>query len=297
MTTDSSQPKRQNALVLPWGWLSLGLTTVTIAALGTLAVVAKKQGADTLSTIALALAILSFAAQLIVALAQAYNGTLQVSQAGQVNADTRSSLAEIRATSQALLSNQREQFSEVLRAALKVAVPAAVQDVETAQAGGGDEGINGESAHESSQDLEDRLIVRLNEALSQAGTPSNTLLAVDRSPTRLYGRITTYPDEDRGRELLAILKALTPQEAAIFGRLATRVMERAQRGEPARLAVKTSGLKEAMKKLQERGLIRLRERPIEDDSMRHYWLDLTDLGVGLASLILGRGREPEWLLS
>src|SRR5262245_48417207 len=108
MTTAPAPDKpERKGFVVPWGGLSLSLSVLALALLGTLAVVVKKESADVLSTIALALAIVSFSAQLIIALAQAYNGILQVSQADRVNADTRSSLTEIRTINSALLANQR----------------------------------------------------------------------------------------------------------------------------------------------------------------------------------------------
>jgi hypothetical protein len=52
---------RKPGLTIPWAWLSVGLFMLAISAIGTLAVITKRTNADTLSTIALALAVLAFA--------------------------------------------------------------------------------------------------------------------------------------------------------------------------------------------------------------------------------------------
>jgi hypothetical protein len=294
MTADPSKEQRQGGLIVPWGWLSLGLTIVSIAALGTLAVIAKKQGADSLSTIALALAILSFAAQLIVALAQAYNGTLQVSQAGRVNADTRSSLAEIRATSEALLSNQREQFSEVLHAALKIAVPAAVQDVEISEDSESHiKDTDSGTAEDAVKNLEERLMVRLEEALRPSRTAISSPAPERHRPSPLYDKITTFPDERRGRELVAILNQLKPQEAGLFARFAADMLNRARQGGSPALITRVT--KDSMRKLEELGFIKIRKMTAPAGLPERDRLTLTDLGAEVASLILGNGPEPDWL--
>jgi hypothetical protein len=296
MTTEPHPGAPRAGLNLAWGWLSIGLAIVAISALGALAVVAEKDSADILSTVALALAILSFSAQLIVALAQSYNGSQQIAQADQVNAATRASLAEIRATSNALLSNQREQFSEVLKAALHSAVPAAVKDVEATAGKDDDAEFGGNGPDSTSQELEDRLIARLNEALSRPSVPSPPAVELRRSPTPLYRRIRSYPTEPRGRELLEILEQFTPEEALVFGRWATRLMERNEQGF-SRVAMVARGAETgAINNLVEKGLFtRTARSGSSEPGVTRSWLEMTDLGAELASLLLGEGETPAWL--
>ena len=290
MSGMNAPAEERSGLTLPWGWLTLVLGIITITALGTLAVIAKKQGADTLSTIALALAILSFSAQLIITLAQAYNGTMQIAQADRVNADTRASLAEIRATSNALLSTQREQFSEVLRAALKSAVPAAVEDVASP------DGIEDDDRDKATKDLEERLLVRVNEALA---APSYTAPITEAPPKRelppIVTKLNNYPDEKRGRELLEILNSLPPRSAAYLGRNATLIRDRAVRGLPPNIIVRgTTG--KGHQSLIDQGLIDLIEiPPNKETGEQRYRLELTDLGTEVASLLVGTERTPTWL--
>lgn len=126
---------RSSGFKIPWNTLAVGLGTITAASLGTLVVVASVQNVDALSTVALALAVLAFAAQLVVSLAQASAGAQQIAQAERINAATQSALADLRATSQSQLVNQKEIFSQVLRAAL----PEVAQEIsEDAVSSGGD---------------------------------------------------------------------------------------------------------------------------------------------------------------
>lgn len=293
MDSDSLDRQTPQGLVLPWGWLSLALTIVTISALGTLAVVAKREGADTLSTIALALAVLSFSAQLIVSLAQAFNGTQQVAQADRVNADTRASLAAIRATSDALLVNQREQFSEVLHAALKIAVPAAVQDVEEAGTGGAAGDAEVQITEDAIKNLEERLSVRITEALRHVRTQSIPSSGV-RNTGQAKIRMLSYPSETRGLELLDMLNKLSPQEIAVLNKWITRTLGIVNRRNTDSIPgiVQRGQIASDEKKLQELGLIDIVHRGSNEHSIR-----LTSLGIEMASLILQPGVKPSWLES
>lgn len=300
-TSAPPEGSSQKGLVVPWGWLSLCLLVLSITAVGTLAVVVKRESADTLSTIALALAVLSFSAQLIIALAQAHNGTMQVSQADRVNADTRSSLAEIRATSNALLATQREQFGKVLQAALNSAVPAAVEDVIPKE---DDQEVDQDEVDRTSKDLEERLFVRLNEALSPQKTTSQVgdwmaSIITKPEPSPLYQRITTFPDKERGLELKKILNTLSPREAALFARNATAIRDQAARGavNPSTITQRNRETpRGATDHLIDLGLVSATDvRPSSSGNPRRR-IQLTDLGVEVASLFLAKGPTPSWLL-
>ena len=286
MTNEPTE--RRDGLVIPWGWASLILAIVAISALGTLAVIAKKQSADSLSTIALALAVLSFAAQLIITLAQGYNSVLQVAQADRVNVDTRASLVEIRATANSLLVNQRDQFSEVLRAALKSAIPAAVEDVAEID---DEDGVAAD--RDSNRQLEERLYYRLNQQLYNPRKPSVDQFAISE-PSPLYDQLRTYPtSEARGRELAAILNDMSPSESAIFGRNSSLIRSRAEQGkDPWVTLTDTHGINT---KLQERGLVTLEKIGKNSEGKDRFRLKLTDLGIELASLFLGSPPSPDWL--
>jgi len=76
--------------------LTVILGVISLASLGTLAVITSVKNVDELSTVALALAVVSFAAQLIVTLAQGQTSA-------QVNRETMAALTEMRATTNSLL--------------------------------------------------------------------------------------------------------------------------------------------------------------------------------------------------
>jgi hypothetical protein len=302
-TVPAPQQAGEKGFRVPWVGLTIALTILTITALGTLAVVVKKEATDTLSTIALALAILSFSAQLIIVLAQAYNGLLQTSQADRVNADTIASLAEIRATSNALLSTQTEQFGTVLHAALKIAIPAAVEDVTPVE--------NGEDSDDmiidkAARNLEERLFIRLNEALAEGSSPSSFIKNSPSSvsvrdssgPSPLYERLRTYPDEDHGKELLKLLDSLPGRDATAFGRIATHIFDRAREGGPSWVTFLYDPERlSSTDRLVAKDLIVAPETSRNKEGIRRRRISLTDRGVEVASLFLGQGNTPEWLKS
>ncbi|MFI6760598.1 hypothetical protein ACIBF5_15830 [Micromonospora sp. NPDC050417] len=164
--SSSSDPALAN-LTVHWKWVSLTLAIIALTAIGVLSVIVGTNDVDTLSTIALALAVLAFAAQLIVSLAQGMAGAQQLAQAERVNADTQAALAALRATSDAMLATQREHFGQVLQAALNRAVPAAVNDLAANKAG-----RVGEKATEQTEELQEAILARLDEYFARRfGSP------------------------------------------------------------------------------------------------------------------------------
>jgi hypothetical protein len=119
-----------------WTWLTTVLSVVTVASLTTLVVVVSIKNVDLLSTVALALAVLAFAAQLIVSLAQAHAATSQLTQSERINSETQSTLTDIRSSGQALLTNQTELVQRLLQAVLPRATEDAVRETVT-------EGVDG----------------------------------------------------------------------------------------------------------------------------------------------------------
>lgn len=90
-----------------WGILTVCLSIFSVACLGSLVVVATVKNADALSTVALALAVISFAAQLIVPLVQGHS-------TAQLNAETQAALTGIRTAADSLLTKQSGQFETML---------------------------------------------------------------------------------------------------------------------------------------------------------------------------------------
>ncbi len=151
-------PFQTGYIAIRWSWISITLSVVTIGSLATLVVVVSVQNVDTLSTVALALAVLAFAAQLIVSLAQGISGAQQLAQAERINAGTQSALSSLRSATDALLSTQKEQFNQVLSFALSRAVPQAIHELS--------ETDSSEAPVQDQQALGDAIIQRVEELIA-----------------------------------------------------------------------------------------------------------------------------------
>lgn len=283
--------QRQGGLLLPWGWLSLVLGIIALASLGTLAVVADRKDADTLSTVALALAVLAFTAQLIVSLAQGYSGSQQVAETQRVNLQAQSALTGIRATSDALLANQRDIVGQLLGAALGAATPgpgldAQVEDPES------DLSVD-EMTRE--QELERRLIERLTATLPGLHLTPRPEPTPHPTYALLMGEV-----EEADRPYIERFQQLSPWEVSAFVRRASSFRNVARigrsgsyirRASPHEIAPLTSSL-------VNKGYYRVREDLANDDRPfeTHYFMELTDAGLRVARAVLGtHARRPKWL--
>ena len=85
-----------------------------LACAGTLAVVASNKNVDSLSTIALALAIIAFIAQLIVYIAQSAATTQQMGRAERLHTETRALLQGIDRTAQSIQGSLNDQYGRVI---------------------------------------------------------------------------------------------------------------------------------------------------------------------------------------
>jgi hypothetical protein len=281
------------SFAVPWNWLSGALAILTIGAVTALSIVATVQEVDGLSTVALAVAVVALIAQLVIALAQAISGAQQTAQAERVNADTQSGLASIRAASDALLTTQREQFSEVLRAALARAVPEAVDDAlsEEESASGG---VDVDQSRLEEAVLQ-RLTAELNIARGPATQAAPTMSAPQ--PTAAARVMTTYPTEERGRDLAAIVDQLGPWEGLLFARYARSAIDRAERGRRHGAWLRPhpdGGRSPSTQRLLDAGLI-LIERRERLPGVEGEWMELTPLGLEVAGLVYGQGHSPSWL--
>ena len=100
------KPKPRTGLVVSWQVLAVVLVLVTVASLTSLSIVATIKNVDALSTVALALAVLAFGAQLVGSIVQGQASTQQMLQSERLNAETRSLLSEVRVTSQEIRATQ-----------------------------------------------------------------------------------------------------------------------------------------------------------------------------------------------
>jgi hypothetical protein len=286
----ASDPDNASArLSVAWSRVAIGLAVIATASLAALVIVATIQHADALSTVALALAVVSFAAQLIISLAQGQAGARQLIDVERVNADTRVALSELKATSDALVETQKGQYSEVLAIALRTAVPAAIQDVSD------DQDPNAVNPEFPYAELEAQLIQRIGTELAAASRP--TLLQRQLSPVIV--KMTRFPSEARGLDLFQILDALSPLSVVSFSRRAGRALSRLREGGTlghwTRLGA-SQNLSTSTTEQLEAGLITVDAAKAGQtrDGMR--WIELTPLGIELAALVLSSGRRPDWLV-
>ncbi|WP_184233666.1 hypothetical protein [Conyzicola lurida] len=299
----SSSEKRlgKPGLTIGWPALSLGLGILATGSLGTLAVVATISEVDALSTVALALAILAFAAQIVVSLSQAQGQAHQQTEIGRVNAETRGLLAQITAQSDSLLANQREQFTKVLDAALgSDLIRNAVTEVATAD---GDDAENpmtpGENDSAPSIDV-DALSENLQKTLKTAFenvSASRTAQRSAGSPPRipdsdrfsdLLDSVKSLPDADHdGKRAFEVFKSLSPLELSTLSSRAYSDLDKARRGrQPEGVLRNVTNLTPATQRLVDLGLIEFTERtrPAETWTRR-----ITPLGWKVVRFLLGRG--------
>jgi hypothetical protein len=97
-----------------WSSMAFSAGAIAIASTSSLAIIATLNRADALSTIALALAILSFIIQIGLFIAQSWTTGQQVLHSEEVNSDTRSVLAELRENARGTNQLISEQFEQVL---------------------------------------------------------------------------------------------------------------------------------------------------------------------------------------
>ncbi len=298
---DSSHPTapKRDGLTIPWSGLSTTLGVITLTAVGTLAVVTTVKEVDTLSTIALALAVLSFAAQLIVTL-------IQAQQASRLSAETQAALTEVRATTSSLLTNQRDQFNTVLKAALQLAIPAAVDDVQ--QASDSDTSEDAEDRESRAVELETAIKSRLDEALTQFGrellTKPPSQIVVRRSTplkTRIADqdewndRLATFPEREEGQPVAEILKALPPRSIAALGRLTGQADRSSLPNRAVRYRKRPGKSSGAIDSLADAGLVKVIPLEVETDGTERITAELTPKGITAARILRATGDRPDWV--
>ncbi|MFF0942704.1 hypothetical protein ACFYE2_00540 [Kocuria sp. CPCC 205300] len=245
---------------------------------------------DILSTVALALAVLSFTAQLIITMAQS-------NQTSQVNADTKSALAEMRATTSSLLTNQRNQFDKVLHAALSTAIPAAMQDLENENT---DPEIDDINLGQLGQQLEARILSKFQDALPPSHTAAvpqgePARLTSDRSDERdpeLPGLLYSYPPEEEGRAVHEVMKSMDAREIAMLSKVATQLHRSRRVDRTVRFTHSKSGPNPDLQRLIEMGFLNVVEE--HTDPPRRV-LQVTPTGITAIRILGGKGPRPEWL--
>jgi len=299
----------KNALRLPWPVVTLTLASITIAAVGVLIFVVAVNGADVLATVALALAILSFTAQLIFTAAQAYSANEQYRQMNRLYEESRSVLKKIRTQSDALLTNQRDQFNKVLDHVLS---PSAIQNAVGAvdpgeereadstektepDANGAGEQV-GPSAEDMSRRVEEisrRLKAEAQRALS--ADPSSATSSSGALPMPDNRTMQEFPSEDEVARVAPDWAKLSTEAKDVIRRQATMILSNPR----APIRFKTLVIKpidevpESWKELAQAGFIELvpGRRQGKDTTYRH----LLPRATTAIRFFTGNGPVPPYL--
>jgi hypothetical protein len=287
-----------------WGVLSTIFGVITLTSLGALVVVTSVKDVDTLSVVALSLAVLSFVAQLIVTMAQAQ-------QSSQVSSETMGALAEMRATTTSLLTNQREQFDAVLKFAFQQAIPAVAQDIARSEAAESGTDAQSEETGERASEVAKVLQTSLEEVLSNwqpatsrslftsrfSGPPPSTSSVSERGRARREWRdlISNFPTREEGEPAVQVLRGLKPRTLARFGSLTDDIGDRGRPDQSVSYprAVDQTAPSKSMRQLIDAGLVEEVSAPPPGETGPAVYR-MTPRGVIAARLIRGQGEPPDW---
>jgi hypothetical protein len=281
------KPKPRTGLVVSWQVLAVVLVLVTVASLTSLSIVATIKDVDALSTVALALAVLAFGAQLVGSIVQGQTSTQQMLQSERLNAETRSLLSEVRVTSQEIRATQSGLVDRLMGHVLQ-AIPEAVEEVAATQAEG-DPGALGEALV---QDLSQRLQEEVGRAFT-APLPHGLTSGVTSDDQRAIELLTSFPDEADGQRGLAVLAELSPAAKAALRDWGRFELSRRRAG----LAFgRRVDLEEdpSLGELLQHGLLERVDGAVALEGDEQH-LVLSELGRGIARLLLARGERPGWL--
>lgn len=241
---------------LPWRSAALGCLVIAASCAATLAVVASVKNADILATVALALAVLAFAAQLVIAIAQGQSANQQLLQSERVNTETQRLLSEIRSGNNELTLTVRQQFDFVLRHALGSAVPRAIKEA----------GLD---------TLQPNEIHRLKNALGASfAVPGLGYSVAPSSASEALNYLQTIPTETEVGNAPEIVLSLTPMEVIALQKIAQSEVRQLRLGAPVGVRVGQSAV--GSMALMKRGLIA--EIPSPDSNDNHTWVRLTQGG-------------------
>lgn len=148
-------------MTLSWKRVATVASVVAVALAGTLAIVARRYNADALATTALAVALMSFAAQLMISLNQFAAAARQQEESARIAAETKAALAGLQTLSGELSKAMQGQIDRLLDYAL--------QDIQQ----------TAETPEES--DAADKLAERVREERVDRGP---LLPAIARAPSR-----------------------------------------------------------------------------------------------------------------
>lgn len=275
---DSALTMSDPQLRIAWKHVALGATLTAVSSLAALAVSVSITDADTLSTVALALAILAFVIQIMMFIAQSWVSDQQASQTHAINAETMSALAELRTRAAGTQDILAKQADTAMRYAFERQV------VESRKLG-----LSTEKMAQSI-DLGDEGIT--SEGYEEATEPSE-------EDVEIMSRLWEYPDEQSGVPMLPLFVDLSPIAGSTLKFLGEDELDSRRIGVRPGVRVKAED-SPGVVELMDRGLIEWvsgdevrhkMARPREDDR----FIRLTPTGREVARFLTAAGRVPEYL--
>lgn len=175
-----------DVLVVPWRKLAIGLGLVVVATLTALVVVVTVRDVEVLSTVALALAVLAFGAQLVTSLIQGQAAGDQQAQAERINTETRALLASIDASTTGLRGTVERQFDSLLTHVVNNAVP---------------EALSSTPPGSSAEEIKEAIVSSLRSEIRGYVTPTSRSRGVDVPLNLRPGDVVEHATFGRGRVL------------------------------------------------------------------------------------------------
>jgi len=267
--TSSPESEKTN-LTISWRLVSYVVALITVSLAVTLAVVVASKDSDVLATIALALAILAFVAQLLIYMADSASEMRHMQQSLALNRETSNLLAEIKTRSVSSESIMKEQFDTVLKHALRQEMNLIPGPPPHA----GDEEIRG-GIQRSTRDVE----------LIFAETIRGAFKSGRDDP--MLNRMLTYPPPEESEERVRKLAYLSPLALAWFA--ATAELEITNR----RMGIEPIGMSLARStpwtdELEKAGLV---QKYTDKDGIGRA--QLTDAGRDAVRVYRGIGLVPD----
>jgi hypothetical protein len=267
--------EHNDRFVLPPKGTAIAAGLFALICLTALVIVTAAEGADGLSTVALALAVLAFIVQIIVFIYQSQTAHQQMLQSGQVYTDTRALLTEVRTAANSTEALVREQFRDLVKALM-------------------DSSKDGKGVNE-------RLLA---EALSREGAqrplPAQEQRAVaargqERVRTDRMRRLEairplrTFPEEEEGKKVLSVMAELSGAARSRLVDLLKDEIQMYEQGSRSRLGLPIDPVDE---ELEARDLSHTGRIRISGDDL--VVSRLTDTGRVAARLLFAIGDIPAY---
>lgn len=289
-TEKVDSPQESPQLKVNWRSAAIASSLVSLSLLATLVVVVAVGGSNALATVALALAILAFAAQLLTFIAQTNASAQQLLHTERVNTETTGLLADMRATTQALLSTFGEHIGHLIDLVARQVSGPSDEEAE-------DEGERPLSR--SSVDAEEVLRQLFEDRLREveaATVQRVTRPRLSEEDQLVLVKLTSHPSEEQGRVAYAKLRELSPLAVAQLDKRARIEIGRLRAGKPRRPR-RLAEDAPVSEELLQAGLVELVPPPADasEADRERRWAQLTPEGVEVARLVVGPSPLPDWL--